>query len=231
MTEAGAGRTAQRVGVYETWRGLPEYRYLSTWLTKATRGLADESRARVREEITEHFRDALEDGVARGLSEAAAAEQAVENLGSPRKARRAFLRTYLTESDARELRYLMKPPTGMRAGLIFYLSATWFLATIGALVGRPRWQAQLALTVIATVGATVILGVTPRRLRARGQTTAAIATANAGRCLLFIPALFVGTYDRFDWAIAAGWILIGLESTRRLSRKVNGPRRDPASPG
>ena len=78
----------------------PEYKHLFAWLQVATKSLSDESRARIREEITDHFHEAIVEGLRAGLTEDAAAQQAVEGLGNPKAARRAFGRTYLTRWQA-----------------------------------------------------------------------------------------------------------------------------------
>jgi len=59
-----------------------EYKYLSRWLSIATKGLSDESKARVHDEVTVHFHDAICERMRLGLSEDIATEQAVERLGS-----------------------------------------------------------------------------------------------------------------------------------------------------
>ncbi|NKB88543.1 MAG: hypothetical protein GKS06_10010 [Acidobacteria bacterium] len=85
-------------------RRVLERWYLDAWLIAATRGLAQESYDRVRKEIADHFHQGLDDGVARGLEPADAAEAAIEGLGPARAARRSFRRTYLTTTQANLIR-------------------------------------------------------------------------------------------------------------------------------
>ena len=88
-----------------------DYRYLNDWLRVATAGLSDDSRARIRDEIGDHFYDAIEEGLGAGLPTEAAAERAVESLGNPRTARRAFRRTYLTHWQAYFVRRFIDTPS------------------------------------------------------------------------------------------------------------------------
>jgi hypothetical protein len=81
---------------------------LDRWLEVATRGLSVPSRARVEREIREHFRDAL----GAGLEPSAA----LEDLGSPVAAGRAFRRAHLTSFQEALVRdYRGRPPAWRRA--------------------------------------------------------------------------------------------------------------------
>ena len=79
---------------------------LEQWLVVASKGLADESRQRVAKEIVSHYCDALEDGVSRGNPLDQVHGAAMENLGNPDKANRAYRRTYLTVRDEKRLNSL-----------------------------------------------------------------------------------------------------------------------------
>jgi len=74
---------------------------LDAWLAAATRGLCDDARERIAEEVASHYEEALNAARAEGLAEDAAIAQAVRSLGSPRKARRRLRREHLTVREAR----------------------------------------------------------------------------------------------------------------------------------
>jgi hypothetical protein len=125
---------------------------LERWLDTATEGLSAESKRRVRHEITEHHRSAREDG----LDDAAA----LDGLGDPRAARRAFRRAYLTsvqESLVRDYRGL---PATWR--LVIYVSL--FVLGCGVALGLPETTAQrhvgrAMLVVLASALASLCFGV------------------------------------------------------------------------
>jgi hypothetical protein len=87
-----------------------DHRPLNRWLAVATKGLSHEARARIREEITDHFHESVDVGLHRGLSERDAVAGAIESLGSPTRARGAFRRTYLTRWQAYWVRRLIASP-------------------------------------------------------------------------------------------------------------------------
>jgi len=72
------------------------------WLSDATRGLSAESAARVREEIQEHYDSAREAGGDSGIN-------AIEALGNPRTANRAYRKVLLTEQEALMAPVLTQP--------------------------------------------------------------------------------------------------------------------------
>ena len=72
---------------------------LENWLASATLNLALSERQRIYEEISAHVRDARDHLLEQGLSELDAETRAIQDLGDPRVARAAFLRTCYTVSD------------------------------------------------------------------------------------------------------------------------------------
>ena len=66
------------------------------WLVVARRGLCKEAQQRVPEEVTDHFEQAIEKSIGRGISPEEAETQALVSLGSPRQANREYRRSYLT---------------------------------------------------------------------------------------------------------------------------------------
>jgi len=183
----------------ERLRHWPEYKYLDAWLRVATAGLSAASRARVREEITDHFHQATDEGLRAGLTEDAAAEGAVEGLGSPKAARHAFRYTYLTRWQA----YLVsrfvdipQPPTSSpllasltpltplwdpnRERLLRPIVVTLFVALTAAQTAfentwDPRaWQLHVGLLALMVVAAFVLVTAVPRLSR-NGRERAALA--------------------------------------------------------
>lgn len=96
---------------------------LTAWLETATKGLCEDAVERAAGEVTSHYADAVQEAREKGMSEAESSSLALESLGSPKKANRAFKRTYLTQAGNRQLEALLRP-----------VSKSWW----GAVV-VPRW--------------------------------------------------------------------------------------------
>ena len=71
---------------------------IEQWLTDATKGLSEESAARVRAEIEQHHDSARETG-----------DDAIAALGNPRAANRAYRKVLLTEREATMAPVLTQP--------------------------------------------------------------------------------------------------------------------------
>jgi hypothetical protein len=170
-----------------------EYKYLLAWLQVATKGLSDESRARVREEITDHFHQAVDDGLRAGLTEDRAAEQAVTSLGSPKAARRAFRRTYLTRYQAKIVRDLVEPATRVLFLYAYMVAAAAFLTVLFPRPTGPGWYIRAGMVTLIAVAAVILATAVPRLYR-RGQQRAAIALGAGVSGLLWLlwGALLVG---------------------------------------
>ena len=74
---------------------------LNAWLNIATKGIYQEGKERIRDEISAHYKDALHDALKQGLTKTEAHLAAMESLGDPRKARRGLRKSYLTEREAK----------------------------------------------------------------------------------------------------------------------------------
>ena len=81
--------------------------HLESWLASATLGLALSERGRIQDEISAHVNDAIAYQTAQGLSASDAEARAVADLGDPRVARAAFLRTCYTLTDEIRLERLL----------------------------------------------------------------------------------------------------------------------------
>lgn len=176
-----------------------DYESLYRWLAVATKGLSDVARARIREEITDHFHEALDAGLDRGLPENLAAERAIESLGSPRAARRAFRRTYLTRSQAYLVRRFIDVPSPARSG--------WTMPRTSNLL-LPYWDAdrdrRLRPYMVAIFFATTVLGVALDPYRSAihlGLLGVMIAAALV--CVLAVPRLARGDKNRTAVAVGA----------------------------
>ena len=199
----------------------PDYTNLYAWLKVATKGLSDDSRARIRDEITDHFQQALDDGMRAGLSEDDAAQRAVEGLGSPKSARRAFRRTYLTRWQANIVRSFVdaRKPTTSSSILSTALDAergwrrSWqgrlLLSAIMVLLVASRtalmnqhlslreWQLHIGIVAVMLV-ATSVLAAVPRIFR-NGRERMAIALGSFAELVLwggFIIAPEIGPFSR-----------------------------------
>jgi hypothetical protein len=175
-----------------------DHKYLFAWLQVATKGLSDESRARIRQEITDHFHEAVDEGVRAGLTEDAAAEQAVEGLGSPQAARREFRRTYLTHWQAN----LVRSFTAVPKQASMSLGNAWIgrrrrvllgtVMVIGVTAGTAleflhdarEWPLLGGLAVVMMI-ATVVLATAVPRLFRRGRERAAIALGASAEITLW----------------------------------------------
>jgi hypothetical protein len=208
------------------------YKYLSAWLDIATWGLSDDSRARVEDEITAHFHDAIDEGVRAGLAEDLAAERAVESLGSPNAAGRAFHRTYLTRYQAVLVRSLAEPPMIARLLRVYLVVAATFLTVVFPRSSGPEWYVSAGMTAFMVIAAIVLLRV-PGLYR-RGRQRAAIALGAGAEGLLWVMWLaFVvlgsNNLERQRWLLIAGFFwMVMVGNYMPLLRKLrNQPRREP----
>lgn len=189
----------------------PEYRHLAPWLRTALWGLSSEARVRAREEIAAHFDDALAEGLRSGLSEDDAGKRAVESLGSPRRARWGFWRTYLTVVEQKSFEQIARRDRSMLVifGLIWLLNAV-------RLFTEPRWSSpdwalRGALALIGA-GGVVALGLTPALVR-RGYLRTAVAitpVAFLGFYLSWITADRTSPIEFVKHGLVPGGILFGL---------------------
>jgi len=177
----------------------PDYQYLNAWLQVATKDLSVESRARIRQEITDHFHEAVAEGLRAGLTEDAAAEQAVEGLGNPKAARRSFRRTHLTPWQANLVRGFVDAPepatTSTALGAVLaaqrsrdleesrkrrLFASTMIVLLTAAMIALDLrhdtrlWQLRVGIVVLMMVATIVLVSTVPRLFR-RGRERAAIA--------------------------------------------------------
>jgi hypothetical protein len=89
---------------------MPDYECtpdtLDRWLFHATDGLTQESKDRVRAEITAHYEDALAAAREAGHPESEAQREALAELGDPEMARKKFCAAYLWQGDLDKLKVL-----------------------------------------------------------------------------------------------------------------------------
>ena len=76
---------------------------LSAWLMEATRGLCEGARTRIFEEYAGHYFDHVDRGIARGLPEKAAADEALAALGRASDTGKKLRQTHFLEDEARWL--------------------------------------------------------------------------------------------------------------------------------
>lgn len=177
-----------------------DYTDLLAWLQVATEGLSTDARARVRQEITDHFHQALDDGLHAGLAAHAAAQKAVEDLGSPEAARRAFRRTCLTHWQAYLLRRLIDPPKSAisstslflppalpslwdpnrerRARPLLAILLTALTAVATALDPSVSWL-NIGLLALMTVAAIALAAAVPRLVQRSRERSAVVLGATA----------------------------------------------------
>lgn len=72
---------------------------LERWLTIATRRLSAGAALQVRTEIESHYESAFDSALGEGLTESAASARAVESLGDPAEANRAYRKVLLTSLE------------------------------------------------------------------------------------------------------------------------------------
>jgi len=167
-----------------------EFKYLKPWLDIATKGLSSESKERANDEVAAHFHDAIDAATDAGLSEDDAVQRAIDSLGSPRKAHRAFRRAYLTTFEDMNIRPLLAPRrAAMTIG--FSLIAS-FLAW--RLVTNPQkfdfaWFVEAAGVIGIALSLPILQWVVPR-LYHKGLERRAIAIAASAQTLLWFS--FIG---------------------------------------
>ena len=219
----------------EGLRHWPDYTYLFAWLKVATKGLSDDSRARIRDEITDHFHQALNDGLRAGLSEDDVAQRAVEGLGSPKSARRAFRRTYLTRWQANIVRSFVdarKPTTSssilstaldtergwrgswqarLLVSALMILAVASMTARMNQRLSPREWQLLIGIVTLMVV-ATIVLAAVPHIFR-RGRERMAIALGSFAELALwggFIIAPGIGPLGRITNILGLRLWLVGV---------------------
>jgi hypothetical protein len=113
-----------------------EWATIGLWLDLATRGLAEEAKARICQEYTAHFDEAVRVKAEEGFAGYYAECVVLLELGSPYKARRRLRATNLTASEAYFLRLTEGHPTDMtrfpRATAILNIGVLFFaVAALG----------------------------------------------------------------------------------------------------
>lgn len=116
---------------------------LYSWLTAATRGLCDEAKTRITAEIKAHVRESVEHYEQEEVPEDVAYFKAVSALGNPRKARRGFKHSHLTERQARNVaRYVdfMAVPGSARRALLLSRIILYTFAFVS--LSFPIWWSR-----------------------------------------------------------------------------------------
>ncbi len=72
---------------------------LNHWLAIATRGLSNDAKERIAEEVGEHISESVAELLAEGYRPGGAELEALSRLGSPRRARRGYRREYVTQRE------------------------------------------------------------------------------------------------------------------------------------
>lgn len=99
---------------------------LDSWIDRASRGLAPESRARVQAEIEEHFRCAMEEPFATEVA-------VVRALGDPRVANRAYKRVLVTAAEARLMHWNAFGDRQPKLSLAVFLAIAVMWGSMGTL--------------------------------------------------------------------------------------------------
>ena len=129
MTEVRDSEAAKRAGSLLADLSAESYVSLALWIEEATRGLCDDARKRIGAEIESHYADAYEHYRELGYADIQAQNAAVAAMGSPRRARRAFGRSYLTKKEAQALDDLRAPKRGpLLVSLLLFLFSLAFMA-------------------------------------------------------------------------------------------------------
>lgn len=178
---------------------------LENWLTEATRKLSEESTARVRVEIEEHYGSAMASGVSD--------DEAVASLGDARRANREYRKVLLTRADVKWLAFVKRRGEG-RGPLypLYVILATVLIdGTVRSLQGSPFGASPLLpmtlLTAVLHVPRWVSIDTrlrsrVYRALRWSGITFVLVVFAKAGS---WPPMLF--TYAVFVWAAYKDYLL------------------------
>jgi hypothetical protein len=156
---------------------------LDDWLRVATRGMSERSTTRIAEEIREHYLASLDSGLG--------PDAAVERLGDPATARRAFRRAYLTSFQEKLVKDYRGRPPAWRLAIYVLL----FLLAVGVAVWGPRTAAQRAIgaaLVVWMLAALACAGFVVGRLYERGRERVAILLGALGDFALYV-GLIVGS--------------------------------------
>ena len=209
--------------VSERGRCRPEFEVLSAWLDVATKGLSDRSKARVREEISAHFHDAVEQDKLTGVSEGVAAKHAIESLGSPKAARRALRRTYLTRHQESMLRQYGEPSWFVSIGFGFLsMVLIWQTVIISPRWTEPGWRLRIIAAIGMVLALSILALINPRIYRRGAHRTAFVTGASAN--FLWWSCVAIAITGRF---VAVLWLFALVPLVIRfyapLVRKLHNP--------
>jgi len=143
-----------------TWQAPP---HLIDWLIVASKGLCSSAKDRIREEISEHYREVLAELEEEGGPVLPAPTNVIDRLGSAKAANRRYRKVFVTESEEKHLKTLCgkDKPFGYNV-LLLYIgiqlisnAESWLLpfavATMVVLqliiprFGRLGWKMMLGL--------------------------------------------------------------------------------------
>ncbi len=156
-----------------------EYLVLDDWLAVATKGLSDESAARVTEEIQEHYEESVATLVAEGYRPGGAELETLSRLGSPRRARRGYRREYTTERDVKTFQRYQEELNKMSElgsrlhWREMYVVGTFLLVLFASFMEDKKPEVPLAFpvcmfsVVIGTTAGRIALRLSRRQGRAR----------------------------------------------------------------
>jgi len=208
-----------------------QFKYLKPWTDIATRGLSDDARTRVLEEITAHFEDAVDHGTARGLSEEQAARAAVESLGSARSARRAFRRTYLTRWQAKTLYHLRDTPLRVAVLFVFGMLTIPTMAVWLPHSDPVNQQLRLTLAGILVLAAITRAAIVPLLFR-RQRNDLAVVVAGCAEFFFWSSFSLSGALriERTLWILPLYFLILAIPYIP-LARKMGRGDAEPSPPG
>ena len=111
-------------GVMRTRWGRPVHDP-QTWIQIATSGLCDEARRAIDREVMDHYKQALEEALARDIPPLLAIEEALQSLGDPVSAGKGFQRVHLTRLELRWMSPTINP--GLAGLGVILVTAIWIL--------------------------------------------------------------------------------------------------------
>jgi len=163
--------------------GRLKYHSPARWLEFATKGICQEGKERIRDEISAHYEDSLHDALQQGVTQIAAHIAAMESLGDPNKAAKGFRRSYLTEKEAEWLGQAKAPMSGR-----FSVGVYWFVLYCGFGLGLRAVDEVRALLGFVGFASSIVLYVwVMRRVAPHAARSGRFRVYYLLRCLVMLP--------------------------------------------
>ena len=156
------------------------YYNLRSWVGVAAKGICEEDKERIREEISAHYDDAFNDALRRGLTKVEAHFASMESLGDCQKAAKVFRKSYLTEREMDWVERAKRPDWALLVAISCVAVYCGLLSVLFLPDDRSAIWSLVTLSVSMAIFAWVVLRVAPSAARSDRFRTYRVLRCFAG---------------------------------------------------